>query len=218
MRKTLLAGAALVATFALAGSASAAELIVNGHFRNGDTPAPGGFITVGTGFADASLIPGWDVLDGNVDWITGYWAGSDGDGYSIDLDGYFSHATIGQTISTVAGHTYNLTFDIAANPDYAGMRVAVVGANGSTIGTENYNLVGGGFVWEGRSLNFTANSDSTLITFASGDSAENCCFGAAIDNVSVMAVPEPATWALMITGFGGAGAMLRRRRAAFAHA
>lgn len=28
------------------------------------------------------------------------------------------------------------------------------------------------------------------------------------------AVPEPATWALMITGFGGAGAMLRRRRAA----
>jgi hypothetical protein len=27
------------------------------------------------------------------------------------------------------------------------------------------------------------------------------------------AVPEPATWALMISGFGGAGAMLRRRRA-----
>lgn len=26
------------------------------------------------------------------------------------------------------------------------------------------------------------------------------------------AVPEPATWALMILGFGGAGAMLRRRR------
>lgn len=29
-------------------------------------------------------------------------------------------------------------------------------------------------------------------------------------------VPEPATWALMILGFGGAGAMLRRRRAAHA--
>ena len=26
-------------------------------------------------------------------------------------------------------------------------------------------------------------------------------------------VPEPATWALMISGFGMAGAMLRRRRA-----
>jgi hypothetical protein len=30
------------------------------------------------------------------------------------------------------------------------------------------------------------------------------------------AIPEPGTWALMILGFGGAGAMLRRRRAAFA--
>jgi hypothetical protein len=30
------------------------------------------------------------------------------------------------------------------------------------------------------------------------------------------AIPEPATWALMIMGFGGTGAMLRRRRPAFA--
>jgi len=34
----------------------------------------------------------------------------------------------------------------------------------------------------------------------------------AIDNISVTAVPEPGTWALMIIGFGGAGAMLRSNR------
>jgi hypothetical protein len=36
----------------------------------------------------------------------------------------------------------------------------------------------------------------------------------ALDDIvlSTAAVPEPATWALMIAGFGGAGAMLRRRR------
>jgi len=35
-----------------------------------------------------------------------------------------------------------------------------------------------------------------------------------VDNFAANAVPEPGTWALMITGFGGAGAMLRRRRTA----
>ena len=34
--------------------------------------------------------------------------------------------------------------------------------------------------------------------------------------VSLTAVPEPTTWALMILGFGGAGVLLRRRRAAHA--
>jgi hypothetical protein len=37
-----------------------------------------------------------------------------------------------------------------------------------------------------------------------------------IDDVNAVAVPEPATWALMMLGFGGAGAMLRRRRTALA--
>ena len=35
-------------------------------------------------------------------------------------------------------------------------------------------------------------------------------------DVNITAVPEPATWGLMIAGFGLAGAALRRRRAALA--
>ena len=31
-----------------------------------------------------------------------------------------------------------------------------------------------------------------------------------------MAVPEPATWAMMIIGFGAVGSMIRRRRAVVA--
>jgi hypothetical protein len=31
-------------------------------------------------------------------------------------------------------------------------------------------------------------------------------------NVIGAAVPEPATWAMMIVGFGGVGALMRRRR------
>jgi len=42
--------------------------------------------------------------------------------------------------------------------------------------------------------------------------------GVQIDNLAlegVAAVPEPATWAMMILGFGGVGATLRRRRHSF---
>lgn len=41
--------------------------------------------------------------------------------------------------------------------------------------------------------------------------------GAPFDyTVRISAVPEPATWAMLITGFGVAGAMIRRRRMRFA--
>jgi len=36
------------------------------------------------------------------------------------------------------------------------------------------------------------------------------------DGLAGTAVPEPGTWALMILGFGGAGAMIRRRKAVLA--
>jgi hypothetical protein len=53
-----------------------------------------------------------------------------------------------------------------------------------------------------------------------------CCTGPAVLQLASLnatpfgsgAVPEPATWALMIMGFGGAGAMLRRRRMVLAQA
>jgi hypothetical protein len=43
---------------------------------------------------------------------------------------------------------------------------------------------------------------------------------AVIDSISISAVPEPATWAMMIIGFGAVGSMVRssRRRQAFAFA
>jgi len=38
------------------------------------------------------------------------------------------------------------------------------------------------------------------------------CVGAGCDNGGNGGVPEPATWAMMIMGFGGVGSMIRRRR------
>ncbi|WP_083276895.1 PEPxxWA-CTERM sorting domain-containing protein [Sphingobium phenoxybenzoativorans] len=44
----------------------------------------------------------------------------------------------------------------------------------------------------------------------SGGKEQSASFGST--SLAVSAVPEPATWLLMIAGFGAAGAMLRRRR------
>jgi hypothetical protein len=75
------------------------------------------------------------------------------------------------------------------------------------------------------SQTFTANNNEFFNATASGGEViTHVNFTSASDLIGVGhiridgagAVPEPATWALMILGFGGAGAMLRRRRAALA--
>jgi hypothetical protein len=43
--------------------------------------------------------------------------------------------------------------------------------------------------------------------------ADNVTFGGDTYNFEVGGIPEPATWAMMIMGFGAAGTLLRRRRA-----
>ncbi|HEY0436099.1 MAG TPA: PEPxxWA-CTERM sorting domain-containing protein, partial [Phenylobacterium sp.] len=53
---------------------------------------------------------------------------------------------------------------------------------------------------------FGANRVNKILFSSSGNSFE-------FDTLAAGGVPEPATWGLMIAGFGAMGAMLRRRRA-----
>ena len=77
----------------------------------------------------------------------------------------------------------------------------------------------------------SANAGAHVLGFSTGAGSgwNGGTFAGAVDNFSfafggnsqtynfeVAAVPEPATWAMMITGFGLAGAALRRRRSATA--
>jgi hypothetical protein len=64
----------------------------------------------------------------------------------------------------------------------------------------------------GRTVTYHLGSVQHDITFSSTGVAFE------FDNLAVAGVPEPASWALMIGGFGLAGASLRRRRAVAAAA
>jgi hypothetical protein len=70
---------------------------------------------------------------------------------------------------------------------------------------------------------FTVNlGNVTSFTMHTGDSNANLGPGVQLDNVRFNGsltpsdAPEPATWALMIGGFGLAGVVMRRRRSAVA--
>ena len=55
-------------------------------------------------------------------------------------------------------------------------------------------------------LSAAFGSFSDAVLFSTGP-----CEGAGCDNGAGGGVPEPATWAMMIVGFGGVGALMRRR-------
>ena len=71
--------------------------------------------------------------------------------------------------------------------------------------------------WTQHSYTFKAFDPTATLAF---NSQTHTPYGPALDNVSISAVPEPATWAMMIMGFGGVGAAVRasRRKQALAFA
>ena len=81
-------------------------------------------------------------------------------------------------------------------------------------------VLAGTFTWDNPEQQFTT-LDGSKFTFKFNDVAGFAAGGSARSSLtvtvdSIAVVPEPATWALMIGGFGMAGAMLRRRRSATA--
>lgn len=150
-------------------------------------------------------VPNWSVTGGYVDVINPF-----GNGY-IDLDGrllggsagVFSHA-----LDLVVGTTYNVSFDLL------GTRF---GTQNVRVGLGSFSEVIGVKLADGlthQSFSFTATSASNVLSFFNLNYAGNILRkGPLLDNVTVTAVPEPETWAMLMAGLGMVGFMAKRRRA-----
>lgn len=142
-----------------------------------------------------------------------------GGGNFVALDGDSDYAGfISQTINGLTvGQQYKLTFDWAAsqliNRSGATTDSLRVSFGSSTQSTGVVAVPSEGFVgWFSESMTFTATNTSQLLSFLAVGTPQGLPPIAVLDSVSLTTnVPEPATWALMVSGFGLVGFALRRR-------
>lgn len=201
MRTGVLKISALAVATALSivsAPAFAANLVTNGDFETGS-------------------LSGWTVAGGgSFPWgpttsgpVSGTFAATTGCvGAACTTIGSAGRMSLGQTLATTAGDIYTLSFDFAGMGGVNGLNVLWNGAsiftlfNDLNVALTTYTVTGLVGAGGGSTLEFLGRQDPGFNR---------------LDNVSVdlavpAAVPEPATWAMMLVGFGAIGAAMRRRR------
>lgn len=151
---------------------------------------------------------GWTVSDGTVDIIgTGSFDFLPGNGKYIDMDGSTGNAgVISRSLSLVAGTPYVLSFDLAGN-QRNGAQEQVNVAFGSASGSWSLGQSAG---FTSFTLALTPQSSGPFTLSFAGAGGDN--IGMLLDNVSVTAVPEPQTYAMLALGLLAVGAAVRRRQ------
>ena len=140
-----------------------------------------------------------------------------GGNYGAYFSSDFATDVISQLL-TLAPGKYTFSFDIYApqnglnNPYDATFNGQILG-NNSVSGSVKGDLATP--AWKHLSFDFTTAGNGTgSFSFSGLGAGHNPAWAAdvVVDNFSVTAVPEPATWAMMILGFMGVGFMAYRRK------
>jgi hypothetical protein len=226
---------ALVSTDASAGLVFSDGFETNVVNHTGPSGSTGGYDNYGTG---ASIGP-WTVVGpaGRTDAVSVVTGNFTQNGFSFtaqtgnqwaDLAGQDANGNEGvkATVVGLLGQTYIVSFWVGNVVDPNGIYGIPIGVFGTSTtvnllvdGVSVFSAVnsdGTGQTtqaWKQYTYQGVAASNSTTFTFLSGDPSND--FSSAFDNVTINTVdgvPEPSTWAMMILGFCGIGAMTYRRR------
>ena len=203
--KVLLVTAALGA-LSLGGAANAAtNLIRNGNFDN----------AVGSSWAAVANDANWtnanegtyEVGKSSVYGLACFTTKCQ----NLEVNGNLL-GSVSQTFTvTDTTKAYNLTWAYGGR-DGGGLQGVNVILNGKTIATDYSNGTKADAVWTVSTFVVKSPSATETLTFQAIDRGGSPTYGDEITGLSFSAVPEPATWALMMIGFGGLGAALRSRR------
>jgi len=126
-----------------------------------------------------------------------------------------------QTVSGLtAGDTYAVTFYQAGAQQHGFSGITTeswqVSLGAQTLDSPTLTNASEGFTgWSSDTLDFTATASSEVLSFlAEGTGGSGEPPFALLDGVSLtqVSVPEPATWAMMLVGFGVLGTAIRSRR------
>ena len=204
----------------LAGAVNAAS-ITNGDFEtpvvtNGsfDVYAVGGSFTgwnvIGIPGNNVAIIDGVNFAGGSVHAESG--------NQELDLTGTtggIGSAGIQQTIATVSGQFYQLSFWVGTTPiANSGTSTVLVQINGGPlVPFTNATPAITNSVWQQFSTIFQASSTSTTLAFINGD----CCDSSnGLDNITIAdaigSTPLPAALPLFAGGLGVIGLLARRRK------
>lgn len=196
---TLLKTVAAAALLASGAAHASVELLTNGSFE-ANTQANGT----------------WHIYSGLTGWTSGAYgielrnnvAGTAANGVNfVELD-TTANSWMSQSVATVAGQAYTLTFEFQNRSGVASSSQGLeVLWGGSAVGSVN-NSVGG---WETVTYTLIGNGGTEALTFKAIGKSDS--LGTSLDNVSLTAaVPEPETYAMMFAGLGMMGFIARRRK------
>lgn len=175
--------AALFIACVLTTSASA-ELIINGGFEDYDVPDTGNGVSI----VDHNVVPGWESTNGKIEIWDGYdsYVASEGD-QLVELNS-ISQTTLYQLFPTIAGHTYQLSYDFDArrtNNEKFAVEVTEF-SRGFILGSNYKGVNSSPHSWESGGFQFVANSDVSKLSFISLVSS-----GVLLDDVSIISITDP---------------------------